>query len=107
MRHRSKQRWTDQTGEGPVRFLQAGIEFLESLALAFDEAIEAGAFAREMPVDLRLHCGRVRSGKHCFIGEVEGIHRIELPESQVIARPSSAFLEKLVEKKLHHQEGRA
>ena len=49
----------------------------------------------------------MRSGQHCFIGKLKGVHGIKLRKLQVIARPSSSLGEELVEEKLHHQESGA
>jgi hypothetical protein len=60
-----------------------------------------------MLVDLRSHGVRLGAGEHCFAREVEGVHGVESPKLQVIARSASSFSEEFVEEELHHQEGGA
>ena len=91
MRHGCEQRWTDHAGQRSVRFLQARVKLFEAQALALEKAIEAGAFSGKMLFDLRLHRVGMRTGKHGFVGETEGVHRIELSELQVVARTSSSL----------------
>ena len=86
--------------------LQTRIELFKAKALALEEAIEAGTFAREMLFNLRLHRLRVRARKHCLVGEIERVHRIEPLELQIIVRAAASFDKQLIEQKLHHQEGR-
>ena len=107
MRHCGEQRGTDHAGDASVRLLQARVDFLEATAFAIEEPVETGAFAVEVRFNLRPHRIRIGAGKHCLIGKVEGIHRIELPELQVVARAPASLGEEFVEKKFHHQEGRA
>src|SRR5579863_4106687 len=99
-----EQRRADHAGERAVGFLQAWIELFEAQAFAFEKAIEVDAFPGEVLFDLLLHRIGMRTGQHCFIGEVDCIHGIEPGELQVIARPSSPLGEEFVEEKLHHQE---
>src|ERR1700761_9355997 len=101
-----EQRGTDQAGKSAVRLLQTRIELFKPKTLAFQEAVEASAFAREMLFNLRLHRIRVRARKHCLIRKVERVHRIEPMELQVVARVAVYFNKKLIEQKLHHQERR-
>ena len=106
MRRGGEQCGADQASKSAIWFLQARIELFKSKALALQKAIQTAAFAREMLLNFRLHRLRVRARKHCFIREIERVHRIEPLESQVVARTPASFDKKFVEQKLHHQERR-
>src|SRR5580698_1826212 len=106
MRYGREQCGTDQAGEGAIRLLQARIELLKSKTLACEETVEGSAFAGEVLVDFRLHCLRIGARKHRLVGEIQGVHRIEPLELQVVARTAASFNKQLIEQKLHHQERR-
>ena len=102
-----KKRRADQAGQRAIGILRAWIELLEPQFLASEKTVQVGAFPGEVLFDLRLHGLGMRSGQHCFVGKIEGIHRFELLELQVIARLSSPLDEEFIKEKLHHQESRA